>query len=136
MDANERVVRDFYAARDRRDWHTVRELLAPAVVWRETDGNGDYAGDHHGRDAVSELLRKFVEITAGTFTLEPRQLISTDEHVAASVRWRAERRGTQVEGNDLAVYRIAEGQIAEAWFFPDGYDAQALNQVFSFATRE
>lgn len=136
MDAKERVVRDFYAARDRRDWHAVRGLLAADVVWRETDGNEDYAGDHHGRDTVGELLTKLVEITAGTFTLEPRQFISTDEHVAASVRWRAERSGTQVEGNDLAVYRIAEGQIAEAWFFQDGYDAQALRQVFSFATSE
>jgi ketosteroid isomerase-like protein len=133
MDEKERVVRDFYAARDRRDWAAVRGLLAPDVIWREKDGNQDYSGDHNGRDTVAALLAKLVEITGGTFTLEPKELICTAEHVAANVRWRAERSGTHVEGYDLAVFRIADGQIAETWFFPDGFDPEALSEVFSFA---
>lgn len=136
MEEKERIVRDLYAARDRRDWDAVRELLAADVVWREADGTQDYSGAHHGRETVADLLAKFVEITGGTFALEPREIISTAAHVAATVRWRAERGRTQVEGNDLAVYRIADGQIAEAWFFPDGYDPQALSRVFSFAASE
>ncbi len=133
MDDKERIVRDFYAARDRRDWAALRGLLAPDVIWREKDGSQDYSGDHNGRDTVAALLAKLVEITGGTFTLEPTELICTAEHVAANVRWRAERSGTQVEGYDLAVFRIADGQIAEAWFFADGFDPQALSEVFSFA---
>jgi uncharacterized protein len=136
MDTKERIVRDFYAARKRRDWDAVRALLAPDVIWRESDGNLDYSGAHHGRDTVADLLTKFVEITGGTFALEPQQLICTAEHVAANVRWRAERSGTHVEGNDLAVYRIRNGQIAGAWFFPDGFDPEALAEVFSFAASE
>jgi hypothetical protein len=31
------------------------------------------------------------------------------------------------------IFRIADGQIAEAWFFPDGFDPEALSEVFSFA---
>jgi ketosteroid isomerase-like protein len=125
MDTKERIVRDFYAARKRRDWDAVRALLTPDVVWRESDGNLDYSGAHHGRDTVAALLAKFVEITGGTFALEPRELICTAEHVAANVRWRAERSGTHVEG-----------QIAGAWFFPDGFDHEALAEVFSFAASE
>jgi uncharacterized protein len=136
MDTKERIVRDFYAARKRRDWDAVRALLTPDVIWRESDGNLDYSGAHHGRDTVADLLAKFVEITGGTFALEPQQLICTAEHVAANVRWRAERSGTHVEGNDLAVYRIRNGQIAGAWFFPDGFDPEALAEVFSFAASE
>jgi hypothetical protein len=136
MDTKERIVRDFYAARKRRDWDAVRALLTPDVIWRESDGNLDYSGAHQGRDTVADLLAKFVEITGGTFALEPQQLICTAEHVAANVRWRAERRGTHVEGNDLAVYRIRNGQIAGAWFFPDGFDPEALAEVFSFAASE
>jgi ketosteroid isomerase-like protein len=136
MDTKERIVRDFYAARKRRDWDAVRALLTPDVIWRESDGNLDYSGAHHGRDTVAALLAKFVEITGGTFALEPRELICTAEHVAANVRWRAERSGTHVEGNDLAVYRIRNGQIAGAWFFPDGFDPEALAEVFSFAASE
>lgn len=136
MDTKERIVRDFYAARKRRDWDAVRALLTPDVIWRESDGNLDYSGAHHGRDTVAALLAKFVEITGGTFALEPQQLICTAEHVAANVRWRAERSGTHVEGNDLAVYRMRNGQIAAAWFFPDGFDPEALAEVFSFAASE
>ena len=136
MEATERIVRDFYAARGRRDWDAVRDLLAEDVVWRETDGNADYSGDHQGRETVAELLAKFIEITGGTFTLDPREIVSTAAHVAATVRWRADRSGVHIEGNDLAVYRIADGRIAEAWFFQDGYDPQALSQVFSFAESE
>jgi ketosteroid isomerase-like protein len=136
MDTKERIVRDFYAARERRDWDAVRALLTPDVAWRESDGNQDYSGAHHGRDTVVALLAKFVEITGGTFALEPQQLICTAEHVAANVRWRAERSGAHVEGNDLAVYRIRDGQITEAWFFPDGFDPEALAEVFSFAASE
>lgn len=136
MNDRERVVHDFYAARERRDWNAVRLLLASDVIWRENDGNLDYSGAHRGRDAVAALLAKFTEITGGTFVLEPQELISTAEHVAASVRWRAERDGTRVEGNDLAVYRVTNGQIAEASFFPDGFDPEALAEVFSFAASE
>jgi ketosteroid isomerase-like protein len=136
MEAKKQIVRDFYAARGRRDWNAVRELLAEDVVWRESDGNADYSGDHHGRETVAGLLAKLVEVTGGTFALEPREIISTAEHVAATVRWHADRSGIHVEGNDLAVYRIADGRIAEAWFFADGYDPQALGQVFSIAENE
>lgn len=136
MEAKERIVRDFYAARARRDWDAVRDLLAEDVVWRETDGNPDYSGDRQGRETVAELLAKLVEVTGGTFTLEPQEIVSTAEHVAAAVRWHADRSGVHVEGNDLAVYRIADGRIAEAWFFADGYDPQALSRVFSFAEGE
>jgi hypothetical protein len=58
--------------------------------------------------------------------------VATAEHVATNVRWSAGRSGTRVEGYDLAVYRIASGRIASAWFFPDGIDPDALSEVFAF----
>jgi uncharacterized protein len=129
-DKAQRII-DFYAARGRRDWVVVRELLASDVVWHEA-GDEDYSGDHHGRDAVTALLQHLVEVTDGSFRIEPIEFIATAEHVATNARWSAERRGTRVEGNDLAVYRVADGQIADAWFFPDGFDPNALTEVFSF----
>jgi uncharacterized protein len=130
MDSKERLIRAFYAARARRDWAAVRELLAADVIWHEA-GDQDYSGDHCGNDEVTALLRRLVEVTEGSFALEPLDLIATAEHVAINVRWSAERSGTRVEGNDLAVYRIAGEKIAAAWFFDDGFDPQALTEVFS-----
>ena len=131
MDDKAQLISDFYVARGRRDWGVVRELLASDVVWHEA-GAEDYSGDHHGRDAVTALLQQLVEVTDGSFRIEPVEFIATAEHVAINARWSAERRGTRVEGNDLAVYRVADGQIVDAWFFPDGFDPNALTEVFSF----
>jgi ketosteroid isomerase-like protein len=131
MDPKEQLVRNFYAARAHRDWPGVRALLAEDVVWHELGPEQDYSGDHHGRDTVGALLEDLLAQTGGTFSLEPTGVVATAEHAAASVRWSAERDGTRVDGYDLAVYRIAEGAIAEAWFFPDGFDPQALTTVFS-----
>lgn len=133
MDANLQVVRDLYAARERRDWEAVRALLAEEVAWRELTGDQDYSGEHHGRETVARLLEKLVAATGGTFTLEPEATISTADHAAAAVRWHAERGGTRADGNELAVFRVAGRQIAEAWFFADENDPRALREVFSFA---
>ena len=131
MEPKEQLVREFYAARARRHWPGVRALLADDVVWHELGPEQDYSGDHRGREQVVSLLENLVAQTGGTFSLEPTGFAVTAEHVAASVRWSAERGGTRVSGYDLAVYRFAEGTIAEAWFFPDGFDPEALTAVFS-----
>jgi hypothetical protein len=118
----------------RRDWAGVRALLAADVAWHEA-GDEDYSGDHRGNDEVTALLQRLVEVTEGSFTLEPLDFIAPAEHVATNARWSAERSGKRVESNDLAVYRIAADKIAGAWFFPDGFDPEALAEVFSFGER-
>jgi hypothetical protein len=55
------LIRDFYAARARRDWAAVRGLLATDVVWHEA-GDEDYSGNHHGQDEVTALLQQLVEV--------------------------------------------------------------------------
>ncbi len=131
MDAKADLVQAFYDARARRDWLAVRAMLAEDVAWHELGPQQDYSGDHHGREEVAGLLESLVSLTEGTFSLEPVAFVATAEHVAASVRWSATRAGRRAEGSDLAVFRIADGKIAEAWFFPDGFDLDALTEVFS-----
>jgi ketosteroid isomerase-like protein len=130
MDDKAQLIRDFYAARARRDWVAVRELLGRDVVWGEA-GEEDYSGEHRGREEGTALLQQLVEVTEGSFRLEAVDFVATAEHVATNVRWSAERSGAPVTGYDLAVYRIANGRIASAWFFPDGFDPDALSEVFS-----
>jgi ketosteroid isomerase-like protein len=43
MDAKEKLVRAFYAARDRRDWSVVRAMLAEDVAWHELGPKQDYS---------------------------------------------------------------------------------------------
>jgi ketosteroid isomerase-like protein len=131
MSDNERVIRELYDARARRDWDAVRSLFTHDVVWHEP-GEEDYSGDHRGRDAVVGLLQKLVTVTGGTFELVPEAFLNSVEHSAVLVRWWAERDGRRSEGNEIAVYRLRDGEIAEAWFHPDGYDADVLSAVFAY----
>jgi uncharacterized protein len=128
---NEKTVRALYDARARRDWAEVRTLLNDDVVWHEP-GEEDYSGDHVGGDSVTAYVEKLVEITEGTFQLEPREFLVTRDHVAARIEWWATRGGTRSEGNEIAVYRLSNGRVAEAWFYVDGHDPGAVSEVFSF----
>jgi ketosteroid isomerase-like protein len=131
MDNKEQVIRDLYAARARRDWRVVRALLADEVGWHEP-GEEDHSGDYRGRDEVVALLQKLVDVTEGTFQLEPVAFLNSAEHSAVLVRWAAERDGLQSKGNEIAVYRFADGKVAQVWFYVDGYEPNAFSVVFAF----
>ena len=131
MDPNERVIRDFYAARARRDWSAVESLLADEVGYHEP-GEEDHSGDFRGRDDVVALLTRLVTVTEGTFQLEPEAFLNLDDHSAVVVRWWAERDGRRSEGRELAVYRLADARIAEVWFYNEPSDPEALTAVFRF----
>jgi ketosteroid isomerase-like protein len=130
VDAKQQVVREFYARRAAGDWHGVRALLAADVGWHEP-GDYDFSGSTRGADDVTSLMQRLSEVTDGTFLLEPTELVSTAEHVAARIEWSASRDGMPVSGYEIAVYRVADGRIADAWYYPDGFDAEAMAEVFA-----
>lgn len=131
MDPKERVIRELYKARARRDWDAVGSLLADEVGWHEP-GEEDLSGDFRGRAEVVALLEKLVAVTRGTFQLDPEAFLNLDEHSVVLVRWWAERDGTRSHGRELAVYRISAGMIAEVWFYNEPSDAEAFATVFAF----
>jgi uncharacterized protein len=131
VDANERVIRELYAARARRDWDTVRTLLADEVGWHEP-GEEAHSGDYLGRDDVVALLEKLVAVTEGTFQLEPEAFLNLRNHSAVVVRWWAERHGQRSDGSEIAVYRLHDGKIAQVWFYNEPADQEAFSAVFAF----
>jgi len=132
MDSKEQVIRELYDARARRDWDAVRSCLADGVGWHEP-GDEEHAGDFRGREEVTSLLQKYVEVTEGTFQLEPDAFLNLDEHSAVAVRWWAERSGRRSEGREIAVYRVREGAIDRVWFYNEPSDAEALSAVFALS---
>jgi len=125
VEPNERAVRELYDARARGDWTAVGDLQTDDVAWHEP-GDESYSGTHRGPAAVLDLLRGLVYATGGTFRLVPEAVLVSAEHAAALVRWSADRDGLRSAGNEIAVYRIRDGAIAEAWFYPDGYEPGTL----------
>jgi uncharacterized protein len=131
VDSKERAIRELYHARARRDWDAVRALLADEIGWHEP-GEEDHSGDYRGREEVVALLEKLVAVTEGTFQLEPEAFLNSVEHSAVLVRWSAERQGRRSEGSEIAVYRFRDGEIAQVWFYCDGYEPEAFSAVFRY----
>ena len=132
VDVNAEVVRRLYAARAVGDFDAVARLLAGDIVWHEP-GQFDYSGDHVGKDAVLTLLGALAATTSGTFTLTPGAVLTTREYAVTTVHWSAERAGQRAEGAEVAVYRLNDGRVAEAWFFPEIGDAAEHDAVFTLS---
>jgi ketosteroid isomerase-like protein len=123
------VIRAFYDARARHDHEALRPLVTADVVFHEP-GDESYSGDYVGPDALIQHLDRLLERTEGTFTLEPTEVIETEDYAAARIAWFAEREGVRSEGLELAIFRFQESKIAEVSFFQDAYDLDRLREVF------
>ena len=117
--SNTKLVRKLYEARGRDDLETVRSVLADDIVWHEPDLDNPHTGDLHGPDAVLAMIREAQRITDGTFRLVPREVMDHGEHAIALIDWAAERDGEKIEGKEVAVYRVHNGEIVEASFHLD-----------------
>jgi len=131
VDPKERAIRRLYEMRARRDWDAVGTLLADNVAWHEP-ANESQPGSYRGRDEVLTLLQRLVQVTGGTFQLEPTAFLNSVEHSAVLVRWSAEREGRRSEGTEIAVYGFADEKIAQVWFHVDGYERESFSAVFAF----
>ena len=131
MDPKERTIREFYDARTRRDWDAVGSLFTDEEGYHEP-GEEDHSGDFKGRDEVVALLAKLVDVTQGTFQLDPDGFLNLDEHSATVVNWSAERDGRRAEGRELAIFRFEDDRIAEVWFYNEPEDPEAFSAVFAF----
>jgi hypothetical protein len=98
----------------------VRGVAAVLQVLAAGCNTNPLSGDHVGPDAVVAHLRRFMELSAGTFHLETISVAEAGNLVATTVRFSASRTGkpdlTQF-GAD--VFRVHGDQIAEVWLISE-----------------
>lgn len=94
-------------------------MLADSIVWHEPDLENPHTGDLHGPDAVLAMIREAQRLTDGTFRLILREVLAHGEHVVALIDWSAERDDEMIEGKEVAVYRVSNGKVVEAYFHLD-----------------
>jgi ketosteroid isomerase-like protein len=120
---NARLIRDFYAARERGDRTAIRGILAEDVAWHDPYP-APHGGDLSGRDAVlRDVFDAAGQLTGGTTKLWLESVLATDRHVAALVGWSSTFRGRTIAGREIALFHLDNGQIVEAWFYPEDPDA-------------
>lgn len=117
---NKLLVRAFVDAINAQDWPRVLALLAPDFA-RHSTAAGEPAV-RSARDLVAFLQAEFATFPDATETL--LDLVAEDDKVAARHRFRGTQRGPMgphppsgkvLDANYLAIYRVEDQRIAEAW---------------------
>ncbi len=108
---------------DLRDLDACAQLFADDFVWHYFNPNlPEVEGDYFGINGLKEFFRKIAARTNGTFRVEPVSIQPIgDELVVTHVRDGLEFEGESIVIDVVVVWRIVEGQIAEAWDIPSAF---------------
>ena len=121
---NEDLIRSTYAAFAAGDLQAVGESLADDIVWHSL-GQSRFSRDYTGREDVLCLFGTLFEETDGTFRIELNDVLANDQRAVALTTNRGERLGRTLVYDEAAVFRLADGKIAEAWLYVDDQEAHA-----------
>lgn len=114
---DEELLGSVYDAAARGAVGSVLDRFDEDVVWH-VGGRNLLSGDYHGRYGVSTFFAELSQLSGGSFELEVREVLASDEHVAVLVRERARRDGRAYETDSLHLWRLRDGQFAEWWRYP------------------
>jgi ketosteroid isomerase-like protein len=111
---NVQHMRDGYVAFGQGDLAALEELLSEDVVWH-VPGHTPLAGHYEGRTAVFEFFGKVLELTEGSFTVEPITLLADDRYGSAPVRVTAHRDDRHLDVMNVQTSRLEDGRVVEFW---------------------
>ncbi|WP_299668571.1 nuclear transport factor 2 family protein [uncultured Ruegeria sp.] len=105
---------------DLRDLDGCAYLFAPDFVWHYFNRElPDLEGDYAGVDGLKSFFAKLAGDTDGTFKVAPLAIHAYgDELVVAHVRDTMIKDGQPMSLDALAIWRIVDGLIIEAWDIP------------------
>ena len=111
---NVQRMRDGYDAFAKGDLPALRELLTEDVVWH-VPGHTSLAGDYEGIDDVLVFFVRVMEVTNGSFRVEPLTLLADDGYGQAPVSITAHRGDRHLDVMNLQVSRLRDCRVAEFW---------------------
>lgn len=130
MTTPDEIVRLRYARLADRDFDGLSDLLSEDITWH-VPGHNPLAGTHHGRIAVLNVLRKLVELTGGTSTVNTAALLTGADLVAVVEKGSARTAAATIEIRNVSLFHVSNGRIQEMWFLPG--DQYALDAFWAKA---
>lgn len=124
MDAaeNAALVRRMFGAFGRSGGFALRDMFAEDAVWT-VPGSGAMAGVYRGRNAILHFLARLPKETDGTYTTHLVDVLASDERAAALYRASGERRGRRLDIDQVLLFVIRDGAVAEVVALPSDPDA-------------
>ena len=125
---NHQVVHDGFAAIRAGNFEQLRNLMADDIVVHNTGAN-PLAGDYSGFDEVTSLLKRMLDSTGNTLTVEPFEVFADDELILIKTRVQAQRGSRTIDLTQIDLVHMEAGKVTEAWVFPE--DAEASDAFWS-----
>ena len=126
---NAKLLRTLFEALGRRDAAAAFACIAEDAVWRFPGRQGQLAGEHKGHAAIMGFLGKVMQLTGGTFHLEPKDVLASETRAAFLFRGAAEREGRTLDNPTCLVVEIREGKIVR--FDEFVWDLYAVDQFWA-----
>jgi ketosteroid isomerase-like protein len=118
---NEEVARKATEALSRRDLEGFMNLHTDDVVLH-FPGRGPLAGDYKGKEGLSQLFQKQMQVLDGPPEIQNHDILANEEHTVILNNTRGTRKGRSLELQQVVVMHIRGGKIAEVWLqFSDQY---------------
>jgi uncharacterized protein len=128
---NERLLRDFHDAQNRfyagGEQEAVCAMLTEDASWH-VPGHSAIAGDYRGRQEVLRYFARRRKLARGSFRIVVRGVLADDERAVILAGGEVQHDGESFTWGTVAVFRIAEGKIAECWVHP--YDQYAFDRIW------
>ena len=115
-EANVVLLKRAYAAFSKGDLDTIRDISTEDCVWR-TPGYPHFEAEYKGRDGIIQYLTKLVELTDGTFKVEPTAFMADDDQVMVLSHVTASRLGRLLDAHAVHVYDVHDGKVFETTEF-------------------
>ena len=96
------------------------DLFADDFIWHFFNPRlPDLQGDYVGTDGLQDFFKKMAQMSEGTFKVNPVSTTAVgDELVVVHVKDTMVLDGRPMEIDAVVVWRIVDGEIAEAWDIP------------------
>jgi uncharacterized protein len=114
---NVELARKGYSAFNKADLQTAMSTIADDIVWH-VGGNGPFAGDYKGKDAVLDFFMRLGQLTEGSYKANIHDIVANDEHTIAIGTTTATRKGKTRESKFVdVIHPSPEGKAKEYWHF-------------------
>jgi hypothetical protein len=84
------------------------------VVWH-TPGRHSLSGTHVGTAETFSSFAEEFERSAGTYSVEVRDVFASDEHIVALLHATADRKGNLLDEDYVIVFHLRDGKVDAGW---------------------
>jgi ketosteroid isomerase-like protein len=115
--ANATLVRRLFEAFEHKDGFALRSFFADDAVWR-IGGRSVLAGEYRGPREIVRFLGTLPRLTAGTYGSTVIDTLASDTRAAVLYRARGEREGRTLDIEQVLLFTIRDGLIADVLALP------------------